>query len=203
VLNGTAYETLLETYEPERIAFARRLVATTDRAFAVITNQGPIAWRVRTRIVPLLARILFRLAAVRRFMFRTVSQVGVNYHDSPLSEGAAASVKGGDRLPWIETKSGEDNFIPLTSLAWQVHVYGEPPRAVADACAEVGLPIHAFAWTPEMARSGFVQGAVYLIRPDGYVALADPAADPARLRHYFVSRGLISVGTEMERRRLH
>jgi 2-polyprenyl-6-methoxyphenol hydroxylase-like FAD-dependent oxidoreductase len=33
VLHGRAEPALLDTYEPERIAFARRLVATTDRAF--------------------------------------------------------------------------------------------------------------------------------------------------------------------------
>jgi hypothetical protein len=35
-----------------------------------------------------------------------------------------------------------------------------------------------------MRRAGFSNGALYLIRPDGYVALADPQADPERLRHY-------------------
>src|SRR5262249_33298505 len=43
VLRGRADATLLDTYEPERIAFARRLVATTDRAFILITSRGPVA----------------------------------------------------------------------------------------------------------------------------------------------------------------
>src|SRR5262249_22994150 len=79
VLHGGARESLLSTYEPERIDFARRLVATTDRAFTVVTKQGVVARWVRTRLVPLIAPVLFRLTAVRRFLFRTVSQVGVNY----------------------------------------------------------------------------------------------------------------------------
>ena len=32
--------------------------------------------------------------------------------------------------------------------------------------------------------------ALYLIRPDGYVALADPAGDPGRLGRYFKERDL-------------
>src|SRR6058998_2819263 len=52
VLKGSSPRSLLETYEPERIAFARRLVATTDRAFAFVNARGPIATQVRTRIVP-------------------------------------------------------------------------------------------------------------------------------------------------------
>ena len=41
VLHGRAAGSLLDSYEPERIAFARRLVATTDRAFTLVTSRGP------------------------------------------------------------------------------------------------------------------------------------------------------------------
>jgi 2-polyprenyl-6-methoxyphenol hydroxylase-like FAD-dependent oxidoreductase len=189
VLNGSTADSLLDTYEPERIGFARRLVATTDRVFTLVTAQGRIARLIRTRLVPLVVPLLFRLPGVRPFLFRTVSQIGIQYRDSPLSEGAAGSVRGGDRLPWVETGPQEDNFAPLTSLAWQVHVYGEPRQGLADACAGLRLPIHAFAWTPEMGRAGLVRGALYLVRPDGYIALADPDGDPERLGRYFTSRG--------------
>src|SRR5262249_47761505 len=133
VLTGGAGEGLLATYEPERIGFARRLVATTDRAFIFVTKQGGVARWVRTRLVPPIAAVLFRLAAVRRLLFRTVSQINVNYRTSPLSAGAAGAVRGGDRLPWVETEPGKDNFAPLASLAWQVHVYGEPRGGLAEA----------------------------------------------------------------------
>src|SRR5262249_10674469 len=144
VLHGGAGESLLATYEPERIGFSRRLVATTDRAVTVVTKQGALARWVRTRLVPLVAPWLFRLASVRRFLFRTVSQIGVNYRHSPLSVGAAGAVRGGDRLPWVETEPGKDNFAPLASLTWQVHVYGEPRRGLAGGCRGLPLPPHAF-----------------------------------------------------------
>ncbi len=187
VLHGSAPDSLLATYEPERIGFARRLVATTDRVFTLVTKQGRFARWVRTRLVPRLAPALFRLASVRRFLFRTVSQLGVHYRHSPLSVGAAGTVRGGDRLPWVKTESGKDNFVPLASLTWQVHVYGEPRRGLAEVCAALQLPLHLFAWQPAMRRSGLRRAALYLIRPDGYVALADPHADPERLRDYFRS----------------
>ncbi|HZY89349.1 MAG TPA: FAD-dependent monooxygenase [Gemmataceae bacterium] len=189
VLTGGARDSLLETYERERIGFARRLVATTDRAFTFVTKQGAVARWVRTRLVPRIAPPLFRLAPVRRFLFRTVSQIGVNYRNSPLSVGAAGAVRGGDRLPWVETAPGEDNFTPLASLTWQVHVYGEPRVGLAEACAELRLPLHLFARRQEMRRAGILRGALYLVRPDGYVALADPHAGPGRLRAYFRAVG--------------
>ena len=34
---------LLDSYEPERIGFARRLVATTDRAFTGVTSRNALA----------------------------------------------------------------------------------------------------------------------------------------------------------------
>jgi 2-polyprenyl-6-methoxyphenol hydroxylase-like FAD-dependent oxidoreductase len=189
VLNSGAHDGLLATYEPERIGFARRLVATTDRAFTVVTKQGVAARIVRTRLVPLVAPLLFRLAAVRRFLFQTVSQIGVNYRHSPLSVGAAGAVRGGDRLPWVETEPGKDNFAPLAALTWQVHVYGELRAGLAEVCAELQLPLHNFAWQPAMRRVGLTRTALYLVRPDGYVALADPHADPERLRDYFRADG--------------
>jgi 2-polyprenyl-6-methoxyphenol hydroxylase-like FAD-dependent oxidoreductase len=186
VLAG-APESLLHTYEIERIAFARRLVATTDRAFSIATKQGRVAAFVRTRLFPIIAASLFRLRAARRFLFRTVSQIEINYRLSPLSVGQAGRVRGGDRLPWVANARSEtfaDNFAPLASLTWQVHVYGEPKSGVAEACADLGLPLHAFAWTPEMKRAGLERGAVYLIRPDAYVALADVTGMPRPLTEY-------------------
>jgi hypothetical protein len=188
-LNAGAPDSLLATYEPERIGFARRLVATTDRVFTLVSKQGPLARWVRTALVPLILPRLFRLGPVRRFLFRTVSQIGVNYRESPLSKGQAGTVHGGDRLPWVEQEPGKDNFDPLASMTWQVHVYGERPRGLAQACTELGLPLHVFEWRAEMQRTGLLRGALYLIRPDGYVALADPQAAAERLREYFRDRG--------------
>jgi 2-polyprenyl-6-methoxyphenol hydroxylase-like FAD-dependent oxidoreductase len=190
VLNENASESLLDTYESERIGFAQRLVATTDRVFMIVTKRGTVARWVRTRLAPRLAPMLFSLPPLRRFFFQTVSQIGVNYRASPLSSGAAGAIRGGDRLPWFETAPGRDSFAPLASLAWQVHVYGEARRGMAEACAELQLPLHLFAWHPEMRRAGLRSAALYLIRPDGYVALADPDADPERLRQYFKERGI-------------
>jgi FAD binding domain len=192
VVRGMADPALLDTYEPERIAFARRLVATTDRAFTAVTSPGALARTLRLRVAPVLVSTLTSFAVVRRLLFRTVSQTLVNYRGSALSEGRAGTVHGGDRLPWVKIAAGDggDNFAPLAALKWQVHVYGEPGPSVRAACDERRLPLHAFAWDQAMAARGLQRDALYLVRPDGYVALAAAGDDGARLKSYLDSRRL-------------
>ena len=194
VLRGRAPAALLDSYEAERTAFAQRLVATTDRVFTAATSPGRLARIVRIGLVPRLFPILARSASFRRFMFRTVSQTAVHYRASPLSEGRAGRVRGGDRLPWVAADAPPgakaDNFAPLASLDWQVHTYGEAAPDVAEACGARGLALHAFPWSPAARRSGLRRGAVYLVRPDGYVGFAAPGADPAKLVRYLDDRGI-------------
>src|SRR5262245_57566404 len=154
VLQRRANEAILDTYEPERIAFAKRLVATTDLAFTGVTSATAIARALRLRVVPLLLPALFELEAFRRLAFRTVSQTAINYRECALSEGCAGHVRGGDRLPWVAfdpDHGGPDNFAPLTSLEWQVHVYGSVVPAIRALCADHHLALHGFTWQPPMA----------------------------------------------------
>jgi 2-polyprenyl-6-methoxyphenol hydroxylase-like FAD-dependent oxidoreductase len=193
VLHGQAKMSLLDSYEPERIAFARRLVATTDRAFTGVTSTGTMARLFRLRVAPHLASLIFALQTMRRIMFRTVSQTAVNYRGSNLSEGRAGAVCGGDRLPWVKMDWNDeyrDNFAPLTSLDWQIHVYGKAIPAMETLCNERKLPLHAFPWRREMRRAGLRRNAAYLVRPDGYVALADAEGSPAKVASYLDAQQL-------------
>jgi 2-polyprenyl-6-methoxyphenol hydroxylase-like FAD-dependent oxidoreductase len=198
VLRGRADAKLLDSYEQERIAFARRLVATTDRVFTFVTRDGPIARWMRLHIVPRLIPKLFAFGTFRRFLFRTVSQTAVSYRGCDLNAGSAGSVKGGDRLPWVPLDSTfgqySDNFAPLAALDWQVHVYGEFSPDIARLCEKRQLPLHAFGWRPEMQRAGLARNALYLVRPDGYVALADADASVPRLQSYLDERSLQPPG---------
>ena len=191
VLRGRADVSVLDSYEPERIGFARRLVATTDQAFAGVTSPGWIARRLRLDVAPLVVPSIFKFHATRRFMFRTVSQTAVNYRGSSLSEGGSGAVRGGDRLPWVAPPvNGSDNFAPLTSLDWQVHVYGEGSRELLALCKQRSLAVHVFPWREECDRAGLVRNALYLVRPDGFIGLADPHARPDALASYLDARKL-------------
>jgi 2-polyprenyl-6-methoxyphenol hydroxylase-like FAD-dependent oxidoreductase len=97
-VNGRASVALLDSYESERIPFARRLVATPDRAFTAVTTSGALGRLIRPRIPPLLVPLMFSFKAMRSIMFRTISQTAVNYRRSSLSGGRAGPIRGGDRL---------------------------------------------------------------------------------------------------------
>jgi hypothetical protein len=191
VLRGSSPD-LLDTYAAERMPFARRLLATTDQAFTIATKPGRVAAVVRTRVFPIVVGSLFRITPFRRWLFRTVSQIAIDYRASRISVGRAGDVHGGDRLPWVplDGRGGPDNFASLQSLDWQVHVYGKGDERLTDACRRLGLTLTTFAWSSAAERAGFARDATYLVRPDGYVAMATES-DPARqLADYFETRGI-------------
>ncbi len=193
VLTGCAPEALLDSYEPERIAFARRLVKTTDQVFTLVTAEGKIADIIRTRVVPTILPALTKFDVFREFLFRTVSQITINYRHSALSAGKAGDIHGGDRLPWVITEN-LDNYDALKAMTWQVHVCGSASPELEIWCKDHALPLHVFPWRPEYEAAGFAQDALYLIRPDTYVALANGSGTADSLRRYFEQRG-IGVGT--------
>ena len=189
VVAGRAGDNLLDSYEAERIGFARRLVATTDRVFSFATADGKIAEILRTRIAPVLIPRVAAFEAVREFLFRTVSQIMLNYRGGPLSRGAAGQVQGGDRLPWVQI-DGADNFFALSGVDWQVHVYGSAGAGLTAWCTEHNVPLHVFGWRSEYEAAGLARDALYLLRPDSYVALADGSGAADALTRYFSDHGI-------------
>jgi 2-polyprenyl-6-methoxyphenol hydroxylase-like FAD-dependent oxidoreductase len=189
VLAGRSDERILRSYEEERIPFARRLVQTTDRAFELVTTTNPIGEGLRLHVVPRIMTALLNNHRARRFLYRTVSQIAISYRSSSVSEGRAGRVHGGDRLPWV--RGSEDNFDSLRSLAWQLHVYGMAGSPLRDACAARRLTLHAMPWNERAAAAGLERDAAYLVRPDGYVALAaDGRSAATRLPAYLDAHGL-------------
>lgn len=189
VLKAHARDALLDSYEAERIGFARRLVSTTDRVFDFATADGVVADVVRTRIAPIVLSNALSFEAVRNFIFRTVSQITVNYRRGPLSAGDAGRVHGGDRMPWVRDGAA-DNFQPLADARWQVHVYGTARDDLRAWCDKQSVPLHAFAWHDGCTDAGLARDALYLVRPDCYVALAEPSADPTAIERYGNDRAL-------------
>jgi 2-polyprenyl-6-methoxyphenol hydroxylase-like FAD-dependent oxidoreductase len=188
VVGGRADPVLLDSYEPERRPFALSLVRTTDRVFEAVVGRGLSSRLIRSVFAPIILPFALRFAAARRAQFRLVSQTRITYRGSPLAEGLAGKVHAGDRLPWVE---GLDNFAPLGSLDWQVHVYGEAGSGLRDFAGSAGLPLLEQPWTDDARRAGFARGAVYLVRPDGHVGFAGAEPGIEAMRRYLGRFGIV------------
>jgi 2-polyprenyl-6-methoxyphenol hydroxylase-like FAD-dependent oxidoreductase len=181
VVKGTSNPSILDTYETERIRFARSLVKTTDRLFQGIVGHGPGSLLMRSVFFPYILPLVLTATATRRAQFRLVSQTRINYRHSALNSGTAGEIHGGDRLPWL---GSQDNFKPLSSLDWQIHICGSATDALRSFANSQKLPVHIFQWDDQAKSAGFAKDAMYLVRPDGHVALADSQQDIAALGRY-------------------
>ncbi|HEX4741400.1 MAG TPA: FAD-dependent monooxygenase, partial [Caulobacteraceae bacterium] len=190
VIHGRAPERLLDSYEAERIGFARRLVHTTDRVFSFATAEGLLADVLRTRLAPIVVPMVTASEGAREYAFRTISQITLNYRNCPLSRGEAGKVRGGDRLPWVRLDGG-DNYEGLEHIGWQAHVYGKPKTGLPAWCESRRVPLHCFDWTEAHGAAGLARDALYLLRPDTYVGLADPTGTVAAVDAYCNDLGLI------------
>ena len=79
---------------------------------------------------------------------------------------------------------------PLSAMIWQVHVYGEARPELAELCADRNIELHEFAWGAQHEAAGLARDALYLLRPDTYVALADASGTPEAVDRYCADRGL-------------
>jgi hypothetical protein len=186
VLQQRAHPRLLDSYEPERIAFAHLLINTTDKAFKALTSTSPIAGFVRRFVMPKFMAAAMKTTVGGHTFFRMVSQIAIQYRQSPISAGRAAKLRGGDRLPYLAAGDG-DNYAPLASLDWQLHVFGKAKRSLLKSMAMRGVPVHEFEWSEAARKAGFVRDGAYLVRPDGHIAVASPTQDLRALAKYLVS----------------
>lgn len=182
VLRGTGPAALLATYEAERMPFARQLVATTDRAFTAATQPSAWASFLRTQLAPRLLPLALRLPWFQQLLFRTVSQTGISYPNSPLSRGHASEVGGGMRLPW-----SAERYEALRPAGWHMLCAGPAPAGLTGWAKARGVPL--LAVPPTAAERS---AAVYLVRPDGYVGLAAASFSEATFSAYARQWGLIS-----------
>ncbi len=184
VVSGYAGSALLDSYESERVPVAERLLKTTDRAFALIVSDRWLAGIFRTRVVAKALAFSMSCARVRAFAFRTISQIGISYRGSPLSQTLADVSKdsphAGDRFPWLRLRfsldAPADNlYARLDDTCFNLIVIAQPAPTDLSALASLVL-IHHVPDHPlndrELARARIPKPSFYLLRPDGHVGLA-------------------------------
>jgi 2-polyprenyl-6-methoxyphenol hydroxylase-like FAD-dependent oxidoreductase len=196
VTAGVADPGVLDSYEPERMPVGQRVLRFTDRAFTVATSNNPWIRRVRTQVAPNLVPLALRSKNGRVEAFRTITQLGIRYRNSPLSlEGANPPRHGpraGDRLPdALVTSHGQVTTVhhALSAPGFHLLLVGASSvwtdRTVEDLSTSYKGLLTVHRLTAERApnslqdhtgaalrRLGLAgsQAAHYLVRPDGHIA---------------------------------
>jgi len=184
-MRGSAAPALVDTYAIEREPVANRLLETTDRAFMVIVADNWLAGLFRTQILARMASLALRFPAVQRLAFRTISQIGIQYRQSPLSVTMPGwprtAPQAGDRMPWCRLQlEGDGKARDLFQALDDKHFHllmtmggidtSDPP--VDDA----RLRVHRLVDDPgnlnELDRIAIPRTSALLIRPDGHIAMA-------------------------------
>ncbi len=197
VVDGRAEAALLDSYEDERVPVARRLLNTTDRAFRLVVSDSRLAGLLRTRILARIAAFAMSRERIQSLAFRMVSQTGIHYRQSPLSQSLDGLPRGapraGDRFPWLKLKfradgAVEDLFEKLDDTRLTLIVFGQPsPPEEALGLGDL-LRVHAIPADPandkELARAQIPRPSFYLLRPDGHVGLCGVRLDAAAVARY-------------------
>lgn len=195
---------LLDTYDEERRPIAREVLQRTSAVSSIIFAMNPVARFVREQLLfPILRRPF-----VQRRLFAKLSQLQMNYRRRSLSAHFDAPfsrvrVRAGDRTPDVLfEKAGEKvSLFQLIGSGGMIALLGpgENSREIAGALA--ALHIRAFIIFPngaemppaecledlygDFARLYGAQGPfLYLIRPDGHVALFQRRAEANELARY-------------------
>jgi 2-polyprenyl-6-methoxyphenol hydroxylase-like FAD-dependent oxidoreductase len=218
VVTGEAKSALLDTYEQERIPVAQQLLRTTDRAFQLVVADNWFATLLRTRVIGKIAARAMTFDWVRKRAFKTLSQTGIAYPQSALSQnlGHAAmnAPKAGDRFPWLRLRMRpggpiEDLFQKLDDTRFNLLVF-EQPNAVGGISTAYGdqVSIHVIPADPvndaELARANITAPLFYLLRPDGHVGLCGAQSELSAVGPY-LSRWLApheNAADEPQSRRL-
>jgi 2-polyprenyl-6-methoxyphenol hydroxylase-like FAD-dependent oxidoreductase len=201
VVAGRADAALLDSYESERMPVAERLLNTTDRAFRLVVSDNPLAGLFRTKILARIIAFAMARKAVQRFAFRVVSQTGIQYRASALSESSAGlpndAPRGGDRFPWLQLALGsdgtaEDLYASLDDTRFNLLLAGQPHPAQGWTGFADLLTVRAIPANPhnnaELARARIPPVSFYLLRPDGHVGLCGERLEPAALTRYMRER---------------
>ena len=190
VVKGEADVALLDSYEAERMPVAQRLLQTTDRAFEMVVSDTWIAGLIRTQIIARIAAFAMTIERVRKVAFRTISQIGIRYRRSALSQMLPGlperAPRAGDRFPWLRLNfaggsTREDLYERLDDLHFHLIVIGQglPPSTTLNGFDL--LRTHVVTADQEnadaLARVGITGDAFYLLRPDGHVGLAGTRLD--------------------------
>ena len=199
VVNGQAGDTLLDSYQAERIPVADSVIAFTDR----LTSAGTLSG-VPRRIRDVVVRMLSHVPAARRFMANMAEEVNINYRNSPIAVGPApkhAKVAAGDHLPHAVDAAVQKQLSVVCGVQNIGHVLltvasGHVAPAAGEGQVQVlvtadDIPVAGYDTViadPNgvvAQRFGLKNGGRVVIRPDGYIGAVASLDDTTTVADYF------------------
>lgn len=189
-----AGDKLLATYNEERLPNARRLLKTTDRLFEFGASDEWFISFVRTHIFPHVLGLALSFDAVKKAIFPLVSQIGISYRESSLSDDHAGfRVQAGDRMPWFENdgcsiydRLREPKFHLLLFLDGKTEVPPLPNELMKEWSGLADTSIIPF---DDKVKEAFGTNEPFfvLLRPDNYIGLISAELSPDLIVKYLSS----------------
>jgi len=178
VIKGKAAEKILDSYNEERLENARRLLQTTDRFFQFGASPEWFISFFRMYIFPYIANFALSLDVVKRAIFPLVSQIGIQYRSSSLSQDKASlKVRAGDRMPYFEIE-GASIYDRLRDPKFHLVVFSDGKESGLKLEKSFGekyddlMDLHQIPLYPDIARIfGNEASFLTLLRPDNYIGL--------------------------------
>jgi hypothetical protein len=191
VLRGAASEKLLTTYNDERLVNAKHLLKTTDQFFNFGASDDWFISFFRTHIFPYVAGFAFSLDIVKKAIFPLVSQIGINYRDSRMSETTGSfSMKAGDRMPYFLV-NGRSIYDDLREPKFHLITFSDGQQTAPevennlDAKHRELLDFHSLPLYPNIAEIfGTKQSFMVMLRPDNYIGLITNGNAPEVIQKY-------------------
>src|SRR5215831_18976786 len=194
VIRGSAGQKLLESYNEERLENAKRLMQTTDRFFGFAAGTDWLMNFLRLHVLPPIAKHIFSLDAVRRYAFPTISQIGINYRHSSLSNHAGDEnfeIKAGDRMSYFLI-DGKNVFDRLKEAKFHFLAFSAQPADFASLREEIEgqytrlMDFNAIPMSHEVKEIfGTEKDFSILLRPDNHVGTISSDVSSNRTREYF------------------
>ncbi|MDQ6786279.1 MAG: FAD-dependent monooxygenase [Acidobacteriota bacterium] len=190
VLKKNAGAKLLETYDEERGENAKHLLETTDRLFQFGTSDNLIIAYLRTHVFPYLANSVLSFDSVKKVIFPRISQIGIHYRKSSLSEKGNAnfSVKAGDRMPYFLVE-GESIYNSLHEAKFHLLIFrsGKDKQTIFENKYADLVDVHEAPLYPHIAEIfGAKESFIVLLRPDNYIGFISSADSLEDLEDYLI-----------------
>jgi 2-polyprenyl-6-methoxyphenol hydroxylase-like FAD-dependent oxidoreductase len=192
VLQGKADKTILETYHQERLENAKRLVETTDRIFQFAAGSNWLFAFLRTQVLPSLAPLVIGIEQVRKLLFPLISQIGINYRHSALSQHPGDDrfkVKAGDRMPYLLV-DGQSIYDKLHQPKFHWLVFADARADLPALKTELDrqdaeIDCHIFPLDPQVAKAfGSIDSFNLLLRPDNYISFISTEVSSNQVKTY-------------------